>query len=171
VTGTVALTVLLATAAPPDAHEAARLREQAKAAMLASPRIAPVSAPERVEVLPVEDMLDELKPGESASDLGLAAHFRVIEKPRSLDTHTRAELRRILMNPRSYSSAVSACTFQPFVAFRHWAAGVFVDVLVGPRCSQVAFAENGRDLLGYLLLTNQAAGKLQALVARSRLRE
>jgi hypothetical protein len=32
----------------------------------------------------------------------------------------------------------------------------------------VAFTENGRELLGYFLLTDQAASKIQALVGRSR---
>jgi hypothetical protein len=153
---------------PADAHQAARERQRAKAAMFASQRIAPVASPERVEVLPVEDLLDQLKPGESASQLGLAAHFGVIETPRAVDAPTQRALRRILMDPRSYSSGVSGCAFSPFLALRHWSGEVFVDVLIGDKCFQVAFAENGRELLGYLLLTDRAAGRLRRVVARWR---
>jgi hypothetical protein len=163
------LSGILATGQVPDPRAdpkaADRQREQERKALLVSPRIRPISSPERVDRLPVQNLLPQLKAGESASDLGLAARFRVIDKPVPLDAPAQATLRRILMNSDSYSRGVSGCAFEPTVAFRHWGAGgVFVDVLIGEGCYQVAFAENGRELLGYLLFTDQAARKIQALV-------
>ena len=161
------LALTLASAAPPDPLQAEHQRQQAKAAMFASPRIGPVASPDRVEVLPVEDLLDQLKPGEVASDLGLPAHFRVIDKPKPLDVVLQRELKRVLMNPRSYSDGVSACAFQPFVAFRHWSGKSFVDVYGGRDCFQVALAESGRELLGYYPVSERARKALEVVVARS----
>jgi hypothetical protein len=121
--------------------------------------------------LPVEDLLLQLKPGESASDFGLAARFRVVDKPVLVGAKAQSELKQVLLNSSSYSSAVSGCTFQPTVALRHWSSGAFVDVLVGRTCFQVAFTENARELLGYFLLTDGAASRLDALLRKHRSKE
>jgi hypothetical protein len=133
------------------------------AALLADTRFQPFLQGDRVEALPVEDLLATLKPGEAVSDLGLAAKFRVVPLPRRVPDGARAKLRRILIDPRTYEDAVSGCAFAPSAAFRFWMRDAFIDVLLGNECHQVAFAAGGTELLEYFVATEVAARAIGAL--------
>jgi hypothetical protein len=133
------------------------------AALLADERLKPFLQPDRVEALPVDDLLSTLKPGEAASDLGLAAKFRVLSMARPVANSTSVKLQELLTSPRTYEDAVSGCSFSPSTSFRYWRRDAYVDVLLGNQCHQVAFATSGRELLEYFVATDRAAGVLEGL--------
>jgi len=131
--------------------------------LLGNPRMAPFIHAERVEALPVEDLMGTLKPGEAASDLGLAAKFRILLEPHPLDSEAIARVRLLLKRASSYEDAVSGCSFAPTVAIRFTRGEAFVDVILGNECHQVAFAADGADRLEYFVTSEEAARTLSTL--------
>ena len=101
-----------------------------------------VSAPDSVEVLTV-----------AMSGTGLIARPAVGEPPVALDEAAARELTDTLLRVDSYRASMSACLFQPAVAFRFHSAAGTVEVPVCFECNELIFREpEGKPLSGRFLL-------------------
>jgi len=68
-----------------------------------------------------------------------------------------------------YDKVVSACFFEPVVAFRFWKAGKAVDVLVCFHCGELGFQVVGEPkAIGGTLSFGPARARLLALVTAAR---
>jgi hypothetical protein len=101
-----------------------------------------VRASERVEALPVK-MVGE----------GLSSESVVEELPTVLAPSVGAKLASTLLSVNSYAGGMSACLFNPAVAFRFRQGTRAVQALVCFQCSELVFEEpGGRALSGRMRL-------------------
>jgi hypothetical protein len=101
-----------------------------------------VRGSERVEALPVKMV-----------GVGLSAEILVEELPTVLAPSVGAKLASTLLNINSYEGGMSACLFNPAVAFRFRQGTKAIQALVCFQCSELIFEEpGGRALSGKMRL-------------------
>lgn len=102
----------------------------------------PLRSPDKVVALPVTMIGD-----------GLSAQTRVEERPVQLDGQEAQKVGAALASEDSYAGGVSACLFEPAVAFRFQRGPSGVQALVCFRCSELIFEdEAGRQRSGRMRL-------------------
>jgi hypothetical protein len=102
-----------------------------------------VGAPDRAEALPVKLV-----------GAGLSAESFVEEQPVVLASKVGAKLAGALLSVDSYAEGMSACLFNPAVAFRFHQGGKAVQALVCFQCNELVFEEpGGRALSGKMRLS------------------
>jgi hypothetical protein len=111
-----------------------------------------VKEPDQGEALPV------VLEGE-----GLSMTYHVVEKPVILPPRTVVNLSRTLLSVDAYYAGMSACLFDPAVAFRFKKGAHVVQALICFRCSELVFEDgHGRALSGRFRLDSGRSVLLKA---------
>lgn len=111
-----------------------------------------VRSPETVVALPVR-----------VDGGGASSTHRVLEQPVALDTATARQLSTTLLDTKSYRGGMTACLFDPAVAFRFSRGSEVVQVLVCFTCSDLVFEDSqGRLLSRKMSIGNGRAALLNA---------
>ena len=145
-----------------NAKEERETRE-ALARFYATPALAAVREPERVEVLLVEE-----------TGAGISATHRVIEGPGKAVTLQGAAMRdagKAVLSLDSYFGAASACLFQPAFALRFHRKGESVQVLVCLLCNELQFQDRGGRRIGERILFDGSRSRLPAIARKAFPRE
>ena len=122
-------------------------------ALLESASLAPLRASTTVQAARVDNYLPPRdKVPVDAESLQLPGVFRVRKSPITLRSADAAKLRAVLKRPSSYSSLVSACMFEPGVAFTFPVRDDLM-LLICFKCREVAFVK-GTQVLSKLSLSN-----------------
>jgi hypothetical protein len=113
----------------------------ALARLYKTPAFAPLREPDRLEALPVRIMGD-----------GLSSTFRTIEKPVALDADTMGDVRKALLDRKSYGG-MTACMFTPALALRFHKGPQSVQVVLCFACGEFIFQDAaGRDLTRKMIM-------------------
>jgi hypothetical protein len=103
--------------------------------LLKMPALKALREPDRLEALPVR-----------IEGVGLSSTFHVVETPIALDAQTMGNLRKTLLNARSYGG-MTACMFDPAVALRFHKGAESVQIVICFKCGELIFQDAaGRDL-------------------------
>ena len=126
-------------------------------ALLASDALRPLAHSETVKAARVDNFLPlgpKAPPG--AESLGLPGIFRVRPDTVLLSAKDAAMVRSILQAPSAYESYVTACMFEPGVAFTFPSRRDLL-VLVCLKCEEVAFVKDTKTLkkLSLILLCHK----------------
>jgi hypothetical protein len=134
--------------------------------LLAAGSVAPLERSGEVRATRVDNLLSpEQKAGADAESLGFPGVFRLRPGSRVLTPEDAASVRKILRRSSSYESYVTACLFEPGVAFTFPSRADLL-VLVCFKCEEVAFAKGSTGLAKFSL---SALGKQELLRLSSRL--
>lgn len=156
------MVAFVALAAPPAATD--RTSE-----LLASKALAAVRTPDRVESLPVENLLGSKDKKTAATETSLPGRFRIVPEPQPVAADLVPKLSRLLLSRSSYADGYKACIFDPGVAFRFWKGSAAVDVLVCFHCGDLGFQVVGApEALGPKLAFDPARAELARLVRAAR---
>jgi hypothetical protein len=121
--------------------------------LLASDGVTPLARSGEVNASRVDSLLPpEHKASVDAESLGFPGLFRLRPGTRTLTTEDAAAIRAILRRPSTYESYVTACMFEPGVAFTFPTRADLL-VLVCFKCEEVAFARGAKGLAKFSLST------------------
>ena len=135
------------------------------AKFLASPAAAPLARAGEVRAARVDSFFSSPNPPRVEwESLGFAAKFHVRPETSVLSVADADALRRVLGRATTYESAVSACMFEPGVAFTFPARSDLL-VLVCFKCEEVGFVQ-GDQRLGHLALTKAGTRELLKISTR-----
>ena len=119
--------------------------------LLASESLAPLGRSGQVKASRVDNFLPpEHDVPVDAESLQLPGVFRVRPTSRTLTPEDAVAVRTILRRPSSYESYVTACMFEPGVAFT-FPSRTDLLVLVCFKCEEVAFARGNKALAKFSL--------------------
>ena len=122
-------------------------------ALLESKSLTPLRTSTAVQAARVDNFLAPRdKVPADAESLDLPGVFRVRRRPSPVASGDAEKLRAVLRRPSSYSSVVSACIFEPGVAFT-FPSRQDLMILVCFKCREVAFVKD-RETLSKLSLTD-----------------
>jgi hypothetical protein len=124
--------------------------------LFASAALAPLREPDRAEALPVQ-----------IAGAGLSSDYRVVERPVALGPKTMQGLRKTFLNEDAFGG-MTACMFDPAVAFRFYKGTKSVQVLVCFMCGEVVFENaDGRGLTRKMVMSREARTQLLAAARRA----
>lgn len=166
--GLIAFSSLAPAAAPRQAKTVDHAREEretreALARFYATPALAAIREPERVEVLLVEE-----------TGAGISATHRVIEGPGkavTLEPGAMRDASKAVLSLDSYFGAASACLFQPAFALRFHRKSESVQVLVCLLCNELQFQDQGGRRIGERILFDGSRSRLPAIARKAFPRE